>query len=52
MGKPVVLEGKVVVKPPAPEDVAHLKAEGAGETAGREDLDRSHRRGGADLPFR
>ena len=34
MGKPVVLEGKVVVKQPAPEDVAHLKAEGAGETAG------------------
>ena len=34
MGKPVVLEGKVVVKQPTPENVAHLKAEGAGETAG------------------
>jgi len=33
-GKPAVLEGKVVVKQPAPEDVAHLEAEGAGETAG------------------
>ena len=32
MGKPVVLEGRVVVKAPTPEDVAHLKAEGAGET--------------------
>jgi hypothetical protein len=32
MGKPVVLEGKVIVKQPTPEDVAHLKAEGAGET--------------------
>jgi hypothetical protein len=32
LGKPVVLEGKVVVKQPTPEDVAHLKAEGAGET--------------------
>jgi hypothetical protein len=30
MGKPVVLEGRVVVKQPTPEDVAHLKAEGAG----------------------
>jgi hypothetical protein len=30
MGKPVALEGKVVVKQPTPEDVAHLKAEGAG----------------------
>ena len=27
------LEGKVVVKQPRPEDVAHLKAEGAGEAA-------------------
>lgn len=32
MGKPVVLEGKVVVKQPTPEDVAHLKAEGAGQS--------------------
>lgn len=32
MGKPVVLEGRVVVKEPTKEDVAHLKAEGAGET--------------------
>jgi hypothetical protein len=30
----VVLEGKVVVKQPRPEDVAHLKGEGAGEAAG------------------
>jgi hypothetical protein len=32
MGKPVVLEGRVVVKQPTPEDVAHLKAEGGGES--------------------
>ena len=32
-GRPVVLEGKVVVKPPKAEEVAHLKREGAGETA-------------------
>jgi uncharacterized protein DUF4920 len=32
MGKPVVLEGRVLVKQPTPEDVAHLKAEGGGET--------------------
>ena len=31
MGKPVVLEGRVVVKQPTPEDVAHLKAEGGSE---------------------
>ena len=30
MGKPVVLEGRVIVKQPTPEDVAHLKAEGGG----------------------
>jgi hypothetical protein len=32
-GQPVVLEGKVVVKPPKDEDVAHLQGEGAGEAA-------------------
>ena len=32
MGKPAILEGRVVVKQPTPEDIAHLKAEGAGET--------------------
>jgi hypothetical protein len=32
-GRPVALEGKVVVKDPKPEDVAHLKGEGAGESA-------------------
>jgi hypothetical protein len=32
MGKPVVLEGKVVVKQPTAEDIAHLKAEGASES--------------------
>lgn len=31
MGKAVALEGKVVVKKPAAEDVAHLKAEGGSE---------------------
>jgi hypothetical protein len=34
MGRPVVLEGKVVVKEPKPEDLAHLEAEGASESAG------------------
>lgn len=34
MGKPVALEGRVVVKQPAAEDVAHLKAEGGGESVG------------------
>ena len=34
MGKPVALEGRVVVKQPTPEDVAHLKAEGGGESVG------------------
>jgi hypothetical protein len=34
MGKPAVLEGKVVVKKPTPEDVAHLKSEGGGEAVG------------------
>ena len=34
MGKPVVLEGKVIVKQPTPEDVAHLKSEGGGEAVG------------------
>jgi hypothetical protein len=32
-GRPVVLEGKVVVKEPKPDEVAHLKGEGAGEAA-------------------
>ena len=32
MGKPAILEGRVVVKQPTPEDIAHLKAEGAGDT--------------------
>jgi hypothetical protein len=31
MGKPVVLEGKVIMKQPTPEDVAHLKSEGGSE---------------------
>ena len=31
MGKPVVLEGKVVVKKPTPEDIAHLQAEGGSQ---------------------
>ena len=34
MGKPVALEGRVIVKQPTPEDVAHLKAEGGGESVG------------------
>jgi hypothetical protein len=34
MGKPVALEGRVIVKEPAAEDVAHLKAEGGGESVG------------------
>ena len=34
MGKPVALEGRVVVKQPSAEDVAHLKAEGGGESVG------------------
>ena len=33
MGKPVVLEGKVIVKEPDPAEVAHLKSEGAGAAA-------------------
>jgi hypothetical protein len=33
MGRPVVLEGRVVVKPPTAEEIAHLQSEGAGETA-------------------
>lgn len=32
-GRPVVLEGKVVVKEPNPAEVVHLKGEGAGESA-------------------
>lgn len=32
-GKPVVLEGKVVVKAPKDSEVEHLKSEGAGEAA-------------------
>jgi hypothetical protein len=32
-GKAVVLEGKVKVKEPAAAEVAHLKGEGAGESA-------------------
>ena len=33
-GSDVVLEGKVVVKAPDPDDVKHLKGEGAGDAAG------------------
>ena len=32
-GQPVVLEGRVVVKEPKPEDVEHKQAEGAGASA-------------------
>jgi hypothetical protein len=32
-GRPAALEGRVVVKAPDPDDVAHLKDEGAGEAA-------------------
>ena len=32
-GKKIALEGKVKVKAPEPSDVAHLKGEGAGESA-------------------
>ena len=34
MGKPVVLEGRVIVKEPDADRVEHVKSEGAGETAG------------------
>lgn len=33
-GKDAVLEGKVIVKQPAPREVEHLEAEGAGASAG------------------
>jgi hypothetical protein len=34
IGKPVVLEGRVIVKEPDPDRVVHVKSEGAGEAAG------------------
>jgi Domain of unknown function (DUF4920) len=33
MGKPAVLEGKVVVKKPTPERIAHLQSEGGSQAA-------------------
>ena len=32
-GQDAVIEGKVVVKPPKPDEIDHLKSEGAGEAA-------------------
>jgi uncharacterized protein DUF4920 len=34
IGKPVVLEGKVIVKEPDTDRVAHVRSEGAGDAAG------------------